>query len=166
MALKLGRPRKLPKRTRAEIAAMTPDEKREHVRAINREKKRRQRRRERVAPAPITTARRRRQEEGARLFTWERLLPYIDKRADGHWIWLGPFRATFGVVRPIARAGAVGREHVDFIVCCLSHGPPPPHCFAKRLCDEIACVAPEHIGWSNRVLERAKRRIRHEQETA
>lgn len=143
---------------------MTPAEKLEHVRWINREKDRRRRVRLRNGPAPKTTAREARIRDGARCYDWERLLPYIDKQPDGHWLWRGSFKMVYQRLRPVVRAGAYGVERADHVVCCLSHGRPPPKCFVVRLCDNIECVAPAHLGWSNLAVETAKRRRRHHDE--
>lgn len=145
--------------TRAEIAKMTPAERLEHKRAVNREKQRRWKQRQKSVPKAERRARK--LEEGARLYTWDRLLPHIVKQDNGCWLWTGGLHASEWGVRPFARAGVYGMESVEHIVCCLHRGRPPPRCTAKRVCETIGCVAPEHIVWSNRVVETAKKRRRH-----
>ncbi len=148
--------------TKAQVAKMTPEELAAHKAALNREKVRAWRARQKS----VSKAERaqRKQEEGARLYTWERLLPYIVKQDDGCWLWTGSFKVTEWGLRPMARAGVYGVEPVEHIVCCLHRGRPPPRCTAKRVCETIGCVAPEHIVWSNRVVETAKRRRQHVEE--
>lgn len=104
--------------------------------------------------------------EDARLFNWERLLPHIDKQPDGCWQWTGSFAVVKGRVRPVVRAGVLGMQPADFVVCCLSRGRPPPRCFVSSVCETlgVACVAPDHLRWSNQAVEAAKRRRQdHEQ---
>ena len=106
----------------------------------------------------------RRQSDSAQLYRWERILPYIVKSDGGCWHWHGSFKIADGRLRPWARAGVFGGGFVDFVVCCLHRGRPPPNCFVSRVCETIDCVSPEHLVWSNQTVQRAKRRMRHEQE--
>jgi hypothetical protein len=63
------------------------------------------------------------------------------------------------------RAGLFGRQYADFVVCCLARGYPPLRCTVTRTCETLGCVAPDHLEWTVRVVERAKkRREHHEQE--
>ncbi len=111
----------------------------------------------------VLKSREKRLRDGARCYDWAALLPFIDKRPDGHWLWTGALRRVFGRVRPIARAGFAGKEHVDFIVCCLAHGRPPTiNCFVRRTCSEVLCVSPACLTWTTRVMERARRKQRGE----
>lgn len=141
---------------------MTPAEKAEHQRRINADKQHRYKKRFRALPKDQRVARR--QADGAVLYDWSRILPHVDKQPSGCWLWTGPFKVYFTRLRPVATAGAFGREYVDHIVCCLHRGRPPPNCFLSRVCDTIGCVAPEHLVWSNRAVETAKRRQKNVQE--
>lgn len=107
----------------------------------------------------------RKQREEASLFHWDRLLPHVDKRDDGCWVWTGPFQVQNTRVRPIVRAGLYGVLTADFVSLCLAKGRPPPRCFVTRLCETLGCIAPAHLAWSNAAVETAKRRREsHEQE--
>jgi len=159
----MARIKKYRRPTREQVKAMSPAEKLEHQRALDREKKARKWRRLKEA----TTKRERTQlavEQVTRKFNWESLLPHIDKQPNGCWRWTGAFKERAGVVRPWMKGGALGGMRADHIVCCLYRGRPPPNCFAARTCESIDCVAPEHLVWSSRAVETAKGRRRHEQE--
>lgn len=138
-------------RIRKRKARLADPERKKAVRRANAKRKN--------AATPLCVKRAKRAADGARAYDWEHLLPHIERRDDGHWIWHGPLRRVFGRVRPIVRAGHAGQEHVDFIVCCLAHGRPPTNrVVLKRLCDEVLCVAPDHLTWSSRTVERARRK--------
>ncbi len=157
-----ARRRKYKRPTPEQRKAMTPEELREHKRALNAERQAKYR----VGLRKQTRAERRerRQRETAALFTWERILPYIRREPGGHWIWLRGFRAKDGVVRPWLRGGVLGGVRADYVVCCLYRGRPPPNCLVASVCDTIGCIAPEHLVWSNQAVETAKRRRRNVQE--
>ncbi len=159
----MPRRKKYRRPTREQIRAMTPEEKLEHKRAIAREKAARAHRRRMDS---TTKAERRQiaQENDTRLFDWGRLLPHIERRPDGCWLWRGSFSLVFGVLRPWVKAGALGGMRADYIVCCLHRGRPPPRCFPSRTCETVGCVSPDHLVWSNMAVETAKARVRHEQE--
>lgn len=144
------------------VQAMSPAELAEHKRRINAEKQARYRKR--FQALPKKERKKRRQEDGARAYSWERILPYIDKAESGCWHWRGSFHVMGGRLRPLVRAGVFGREPADFVVCCLARGRPPPNCFVKRTCANIDCVSPEHLVWSNSTVELAKRRRRHHEQ--
>ncbi len=159
----MPRLKKYKRPTKEQVRAMTPAERAEHKRALDRE---RQARYQRRVMAATTKAERRARatEQNTRAFDWGRLLPHIERLPSGCWRWNGPFKVYRCVLRPWVKAGALGGMRADYIVCCLHRGRPPPNCFAVRVCDTIDCVAPEHVVWSNRAVETAKARRRHVQE--
>ncbi len=152
--------RKYKRPTREQLRAMTPQERLEHTRALERERSARYYRRH-IASTTKAERRARAEELTTALFDWSRLLPHIERLPSGCWLWTGPFRSVFGDVRPWARAGALGGMRADHIVCCLSRGRPPPKCFVSRTCATVGCVSPTHLVWSNRAVETAKNRRRH-----
>ena len=170
--LAMGRPKLLKNMTPEERAERRRKQKAAAQRALRKRRRairvkdpvrkkklaRRQQRRQR-AKMGKPEKRARRQAEAALCYDWARLEPYIQRQADGHWLWRGPLRRLVTRVRPIVRAGVMGVALVDHVVCCLAHGRPPTiHCFPKKLCSEVLCISPDHLRWSNRVVERARRK--------
>jgi hypothetical protein len=171
---KPGRPKK--------ITTMTPEERLAHDRALANARQKRRRRKLRAADHERFLKSRRRIEKAQRdkltpeekkarriaadaaCYDWARIHANVVKRADGCWEWTGQLRVAGGRIRPIVRVGSVGAQPADHVVCCLAHGRPPPRCFVRRTCTLESCVAPEHLAWSNRIIERALGRGRHDEE--
>jgi hypothetical protein len=150
--------KRLPKdhhKGKAEIAA--------RKRRANAERQRRFRKKYKATAAMRVVRAARKATEDARIYDWARILPHVDKREDGCWIWTGPFRRFDERARPALYAGVFGVQPVDHVVMCLAKGRPPPRCFVRSICDTLGCVAPDHLVWSNHAVERAKRRLEHDQ---
>lgn len=141
---------------------LTDEQKLERKRAMNR--LRQKKRREMFSTQEL---RERTRQDSARCYRWEAILPHVDKDPEtGCWVWRGTFENAWGHrVRPVVRAGWRGKAFADHVVLCLHRGAPlPPRCFVRSSCGRIDCVSPEHLLVSNSSVERAKRRLAHEQE--
>ncbi len=158
----VARKKKYKRPTREQLKAMTPEERLEHKRALDRERQQRMWKR-RMESSTVAERRAARKEAVTRAFTWKRLLPYIERQESGCWLWTGAFKLANGVLRPWVQAGAFGGVRADYVVCCLHRGRPPPYCFVASTCATLGCIAPEHTVWSNQAVETAKRRRAHEQ---
>lgn len=151
--------RRLTKKAREKL---TPEQKKEREREMLRLRTKRYR-----AKHTLDERRRKKAEDDARCYRWEALLPHIEKEPDdGCWIWRGPYTCVFGhSTRPVIRQGFWGRQYADHVVACLHRGKPlPPGCFLTRSCGRLECVSPKHIQVTNHSVERAKRRLAHDDE--
>lgn len=150
--------RRLTKKSREKL---TPEQRAERTRVMNALRQKRVR-----AKLGKEGRRARKAQEDARCYRWEAILPHVVKEPEtGCWIWTGSFQRTFSRIRPVVRAGLLGKQYADTVVACLHRQKPiPPRCFVRTSCGRIECVSPEHILVTNQSVERAKRRLAHVQE--